>query len=279
MTGNVYVRPATENNRQLVATNQIGSQDQAVHYPVYDTFETQLARGNVAGASPFGAYGERTASAGETNRVLWPNGAFSLPDAAGVQMTIVSTDAADDKTGANARAVEIHYLDANLEQQIEQLDLDGLTPVVTVATDIRFINCMHIHEVGANPYAAGTITAKNGGVTYAQVDPNQTRCTSSARMIPAGKKCFVAGAIGGAASGTAAAAVVMKIVASELDVNQYVDPLIFYPYGGIGIQDTSATYRFPVPIVFSAGTVIALTVTTDKIAVITGSWFGWLEDA
>jgi hypothetical protein len=239
----------------------------------------QVARGNIPGASPYGSYGQRTASAGENNRVIWPNGAFSLPAAAGVQMSIVSTSADDDLTGIGARTLELHYLDDNLDQQTELINTDGLTPVLTIATNIRFINDFHVHVYGTSPVALGTITASNGGITYGQMTAGDNRSTSSARMIPRAKVCYVGGAIGGAVSGTAAASVIVKLVASELDAYQYTEPFNLYPYGSIGAQDTTVTFNFPVPIKFKAGTVVALTGSTDKIAIISGSWFGWIEDA
>ena len=238
-----------------------------------------VARGKVPGAEPIGAFGFREADAGETNRIVWPNGIFTLPPVAGVQMSIVSTSVNDTLTGTHARETELHYLDADLNPQTELIELNGLTPVLTVATNIRFINCLHIHDVGANSFADGDITASNGGVNYAQVAAGEVRCTSSARMIPKGKICYVAGVVGGSVSGTAAAKVVIKIVASELDTFQYLDPLILFPYGGVAVQDTSETFNFPIPLRFSEGTVIAFIHTTDKAASVTGSWFGWLEDA
>lgn len=243
-----------------------------------DSIMTDIARGKVTGAYPIGSYGQRTATGAETNRVIWPNGIFSLPDSAGVQMTIVSTSANDDAAGTNIRTVELHYLDADLVEKSEIVTLDGLTPVLTTATDIRFINCMHVETYGTTPYADGDITASNGGVTYSMIATAELRCSSSARMVSAGKVCYVAGAVGGAVSGTAAAGVFLKVVATELDGKQYIDPMILFPYGAIGMQDTSVAYNFPVPLRFSAGTVIALCLTTDKAATIGGSWFGWLED-
>lgn len=239
-----------------------------------------VARGDIAGAKPYGAYGERLAGAGETNRIIWPNGVFTLPDAAGVQMSIVSTSANDDKdAGTGIRSIEIDYIDATLTEQREIVLLEGLTPVLTQATNIRFINCMHTKTYGDFPAtAAGDIIASNGGTTYSQIAAGANRCSSSARMVPAGKCCFMAGAVGGAASGTAAASVVIRIVASELDENQYIDPLIMFPFGAIAVQDTSATYTFPVPLCFNPGTVVAMSVTTDKAANVAGSWFGWLEE-
>jgi hypothetical protein len=279
VSNDVYVRPATEHNRVKVATNQIGSQDSAVHYPVYDNYATQIARGNVQGAVPFGSYGKRTATGAETNHLIWPNGTFVIPPATGVQLSIVSTSANDAAAGTNIQKVELHYLDINLNEQSEIITLNGLTPVLTTATDIRFVNCMHVHEYGTSPYAAGDITGTNGGNIYTEIQTGELRCSSSARMVPNTKVCYVAGAVGGAVSGTAAAGVFMHIVATELDTFQYVDPMILFPYGGIGLQDTSVGYNFPIPMKFKAGTVIALTMTTDKAAIVGGSWFGWLEDA
>jgi hypothetical protein len=294
MADNIGVRPSTTTGSVSVATDDIGG----VHYPVYkngfgpdgsysgvtqtlplpsDSIMVNVARGLVSGAQPFGSYGKRIASGAESNVILWPNGTFSIPSSSGVQMSLVSTNAADDETGANIRTIEIHYLDINLAQQSEILTLQGLTPVTTTATDIRFINCMHVHTFGTSAYAAGNITASNGGTTYSEIATGQLRCSSSARMIPAGYKCYVAGAVAGAVSGTASAGVVIQLVASELDANQYVDPLIMFPQGGIGLQDATAAFNFPVPYSFSAGTVIALNITTDKAAIIAGSWYGWIE--
>lgn len=238
----------------------------------------QIARGQVSGAKPVGSFGERTASANETNRIIWANGVFELPPAAGVQMSIASTSANDAAAGTHAREIEIHYLDADLKEQTDMITLAGLTPVLTTATNIRFINEIHVHDVGANAFAEGTITASNTGIVYGQINALDTRSTSSMRMVPANKRCMVAGAVGGSVSGTAAAGVVVHLVASELIIFQHVDPLILFPYGSVAVQDTSESFNFPVPLPFRAGTVIGLSLTTDKAAIVTGSWYGWIED-
>ena len=244
--------------------------------------ETDIARGIIAGSMPFGAYGERVVGAGETNRVVWPNGVFQLPDIAGVQMSIVSTSADDDETGVNARVLEVHYLDAELNMQTEEVTLQGLTPVLTTATDIRFINCMHIHEWGDTPTAAGIITAEHddggGSVIYSQIALGDTRCASSARMVPAGKKLFVQGMVAGATSGTAAAKVKIRVTSSYFDGHDYTYPLTLVPFGAVGLQDSSVTFNPPVPITVPAGAIIAMTASSDKEADVTASWFGWVED-
>ncbi|MFX0046312.1 MAG: hypothetical protein ACFE8Z_10735, partial [Candidatus Hermodarchaeota archaeon] len=248
-------------------------------------YPLEIARGGVQGAQLIASSGKRSALAGEIVHVIWPNGEFQLPPSSGVQMSISSTDITGDDapSGDGARSIMIHYLDANLEPNTEIIVINGDTPQLTEATDIRFIQCMHLKTWGVNKVATGDITAKydpgSGPITYSQITAGKNRCTSSARMVPAGKKCFVAGAVGGASSGTAAASAVLDLVASELDGEQYLDDqFILFAHAGLAVQDNSEAYTFPVPIPFQAGTVIALAVTTDKNATVTGSWFGWLEN-
>jgi hypothetical protein len=245
-----------------------------------DSFGLQIARGLVPGAAPFGAFGERSATAGDSNRVIWPNGVYSIPDSAGVQMSLVSDDTADDDGDTGINSVHVHYLDANLDPQVEAVTLNGTTPVTTAATDIRFIQCMHGHTYGSGKAAAGTITASNGGTTYAQITAGGVRCEASTRMVPRGKVAYVAGATASATSGTSAARVIVRLCASEFIENQYTDPFVLIPYGSIGIQDNSEAFTFPVPLgPFSAGTVIGMTHTNDKDADVNGSWYGWTENA
>lgn len=264
-----------------VANSQEGAEPRIVTesdpLPVAD-YQTQIGRGKVTDVIPSGSYGERTTAGAETNRVIWPNGTFDIVGETGVQMSIVSTSADDDAAGTNVQTVEIHYLDGNLDRQSEIVSLDGLTPVLTTATDIRFIDCMHIQTYGTTAAAAGDITASNGGTTYSLISTGDVRCSSSARMVPRGKKIYVAGAVGGSTSGTAAAGSVIRIAASELDNHQYLnDDFMLIPFGAVSLQDSSESFNFPVPVPFNAGTVIAMMHTTDKAATVTGSWYGWEE--
>ena len=243
---------------------------------------TQIARGTVSGATPFSGYGQYVSTGTTTNHVIWPDGVFTLPPIGGVQMSIVSTSANDDGSpvGTGIRTMDIHYLDANLVPQVENITLNGLTPVLTVATNIRFIQCMHITTVGSLKAAAGVITATNSAVIYSQIDTGSRRCSSTARMVPAGKRLFVAGATGGSISGTAAAGAVIKISATYFEGHDLTSQTLFIPFGSISMQDMSVAYTFPIPAgPFPAGTVVLMEVTVDKAAIITGNWYGWLENA
>src|SRR5574340_540012 len=168
-------------------------------------YATAVARGDVLNAEPFGSYGEITTIGAVTNQIIWPDGAYNIPPAAGVQMSLVSTSAQDGVGGTGIRSLDIHYLDNTLTPQIETVVLNGLTPVLTVATNIRFIQCVHLITYGSGKAAAGVITVTNTEISYARINTGQVRCSSSARMVPAGKNLFLTGLVGGASSGTAAA--------------------------------------------------------------------------
>lgn len=143
------------------------------------------------------AYGFRTAVTNVVNGVdIWTGTATTLPipPLAGEQMSIVSTSAADGVAGTGILTLEIHYLDAGGNERDEEITMNGVTPVNTVATNIRFINDIHALTAGTNSAAVGTITIFPVGVpatVYTQIQPGQTRHLNTARMVPAGKFCLI----------------------------------------------------------------------------------------
>ena len=265
----------------LPATGRHLCEDSAL-YNLGDHFRgdfVSIARGYMPGAQVFGAYGERTSSGAEANRMIWPNGHFNLPPVAGLQMSIASTSANDSAAGSNIRSVVLHYLDADLRPQTETVTLSGTTPVLTTATNIRFIQDCHVKTYGTTATAAGLITVSSGGATYSAIVAGTNRAASSARMVPAGKVLFVDGAVASSISGTSAARSELRIVSTELYGELYNSPLILFPQASIGVQDNAVSYSFNGALRFSAGAVVGISHTSDKAATISGSWFGWLEPA
>lgn len=245
-----------------------------------ENYQTAVARGKVIGAEPFSGFGERVTIGAVQNGIIWPDGAFYIPPAIGVQPSIASASANDASAGTGIRSVEVHYLDAALTPRSEFVTLNGITPVAMAATNVRFIQCIHAFTVGSVGYASGTITASSGANTMSQIAIGDIRCRSSARMVPAGKVAYIQALVGGASSGTAAAAVHIEIVATELDTHQFTDKGLFFAHGEVALQDNSTTLSMPIPAgPFHAGTIIAMTFTTDKSVTVTGTWFGWLETA
>ena len=241
----------------------------------------EIARGRVSGAKPEGSFGELTTAGADANKIVWPGGNFKIPNQAGIDIDIVSSSIDDTSAGSGVRSIEVHYLDINLDEQAIIIPLTGTTPIVSAITGVRFINCMHIETVGTpGQGAVGNIKAYIGAQNYSYIKIGDVRCSSSARMVPKGKRTMVAGIVGSAISGTSAARSLVQIVATELDAHQYIDQELFMPFGSIGLQDSSEGFNLPVPLPFKEGTIVALLLkTTDKAALITGDWFGWIEDA
>lgn len=246
-------------------------------YYLRDDYYRNVSRGLVAGAKLFGAYGRRTTAGAESN-VVWPDGAYAFPPAAGVQMSIVSTSANDAAAGTGIRTIELHYLDANLDEKFESITLNGLTPVLTTATDIRFAECMHRTSSGTGKVAAGTISASVGAQVYSQISAGAVRCSSSVRMVPRGKRLLVDALVGGAVSGTAAAQVIVEFSTPSFDGHDYIPDGVFIPLSTAAAQDSSLALALDVPIAFTEGQACGMTFTTDKAATVVASWFGILED-
>ena len=243
-----------------------------------DRFGWQMARGLVPDSELFVAYGRSVATGATTDKVLWSNGVFSLPAATGVQMSLVSTDAEDDKdAGTGLRSVFVLYLDADLNVGYEIVELEGLTPVTTTATNIRFIQDMIAVTFGSTGASVGTITASNGGTVYSEINPLNVRSLSSARMVPAGYTAYIAGASISSVSGAAAAAAQVSFAATELYGFSFLDPFNLIPLAGLGVEDGSITYEFPILIKVNEGHVFTAIYSVDKAATVTAAWYGWLE--
>jgi len=92
--------------------------------------------------------------------------AYNEP-AAAAQRSLASSSANDAAAGTGARTVKIRYFDGAGDGPFEEVvTLNGVTPVNTVATDIRFIELMEVLTVGAVGSNVGTITlygATGGG--------------------------------------------------------------------------------------------------------------------
>ena len=183
------------------------------------------------------------------------------------------------------RSIEIHYLDNELAEQTEIISLTGASLVNSVATDIRFINDMHVYTFGSGSspgigrgHAQGNITAEYQGTVYAKIGINQRLQKSSARMVPKGKKLFVADTTVGSTSGTADARCTFTLVANKYNSKLFDNPFLFIPINAMSTQDNSVLFTLPVPLEFPEGTVVAFEFSRDKTCSVEAAFHGWIED-
>lgn len=116
-------------------------------------------------------------------------GADVIPYPNGIQLCIVSSSANDTILGTGIRQVMLHYLDSNYLERTETLNLNGVTPVNTVATNITRIQNLHALTVGSLGVAAGNISLTNlaGTTTYEYLKISGNQSLTSHFTIPDNK--------------------------------------------------------------------------------------------
>jgi hypothetical protein len=147
----------------------------------YEPFDLQVARGQITGHSPVYIFGYSTTVGSSALGPCWEgltlSGGYYVYPSSAVQMTVVSTSASDDTT----KSIIINGLDANYKILTETLILNGTTNVTTVNAFFR-INSVSM----VNSSNVGTITLKNGGTTYAQINAGIGQTQMSIYSVPAG---------------------------------------------------------------------------------------------
>ena len=141
----------------------------------------QVARGKVDGASQVNIFAYNTA-VGTSLIPVWENAtAYTFP-ASALTMTLVSTSASDNTSAK----VLISGLTTAFVLASETVTLNGITGVTTVNTYLR-INSMVMTMPGSGQTTnVGTITAKNGATTYAQINAGVGKTQMSIYTVPAG---------------------------------------------------------------------------------------------
>jgi len=229
-----------------------------------------IARGNVPGSRPYTAFGNRTTDGAEDNIIVTETGmpaSFIVPNR--IQLSVVSTSASD------IGRVKIRYLDGDLVERVESVQLNGTTPVLTAADDIRAINnAYYIDGAGV----VGTVTGTSGGVTYMVIPAGSIQFNTTMQRVPAGKRLMINALYAGAISGSAAARCMVKLETTFINGDSFADQGILHPVAAIGAQDNSTALGGVGPFPVHAGEWIGLTSSCDKAADITAGYFGWLED-
>lgn len=226
------------------------------------------------------AYGKLDAAAAVTNHIVHPIPATpSIPiiAPAGVQLSFVSTSVNDAAGGTGIRSIHVHYLDANLINRDEQIVLNGTTPVLSVATNIRHVTCMHIETFGSGKAAAGNISASNGGITYSYIPTGEVRCTSSIRRVPAGYTFMVESIFGSAISAVNKIEAFLEFGMTYIQGHDFTESGILIPFMGIGLLDAPESVTLNTPFPVPEGVILAMQVTTTDAAFVTGGYTGYYK--
>lgn len=114
------------------------------------------------------------------------------------QMQIVSTSAADASAGTGAQQVKLTYLRSPASLQgftvnTEFITMNGLTPVLTINTDIYRVEKVEIARVGTSQGSVGNITLQSvgGATTFEMIDSARRINKTCVHFVPKGFKSTV----------------------------------------------------------------------------------------
>ena len=232
--------------------------------------DADIARGNVPGSYPYSVFGEFESQNAITDQVLWETGmprTLTVPNS--IQLSVSSTSASDTGT------VNIRYLDGDLVERVESVQLNGTTPVLTSATDIRAINNAYYEDGSAT---IGDVTGSNAGTVYFIIPSGMVQFNTSMIRVPKGKRLMINALYAGSVSGSADARTKVKLETTLENGSSFAEQGVLHPVAAIGLQDNSTTMSgfgpFPIP----EGEWVGLTFSSDKGAEVLGGFFGYMED-
>lgn len=244
-----------------------------------DSYSNDVGRGNIKGGYREWAYGLLTTTGASNRAIVRDQGGTVLyiPDVAGEQASIVSTSANDTANGTGIQQVIFEYLDGDLNTKLEVITLNGLTPVLTIATDIRWIQSAYLYRNGALKRAAGNIDMIINSNVMVRISTNAAISKSSLRRIPAGKQCLVGCMMAGSISGTADSQALIEFFTTAVDGLDMSEQGIIYSQLGFSLQDDTADITLSYPAFVTAGALIGFIVTADKSCTVSVKWMGAVE--
>lgn len=241
--------------------------------PVMMDYATAVAHGLIDGAAPYSSNGEYEAGGAVTDFPVHSAGAVNI-SLTGVQMSFVSSSVNDAAAGTGLRTLLMSYIEhSTLAAKTEVITMNGTTPVLSVATNIRFINSLTMLTAGSGGKNAGTITVTNGGLTYGGIATGRRVQMSAYRMVPAGKVFYPDTVFASSNSGAAATKAVFHLVGWSSSVPYWI------PSNAIGVQDNPFSVSLREGRGVTAGNAFGVEVETDKSSHLTASIIGRLENA
>jgi len=249
---------------------------------IVSDYKMLIGMGLMAGHDPFRGFGYRSGlSTAVTGDDIWQGAATTQPvpnQTTGEQMVIVSSAAADSSAGANVRKIHIHYLDSGGNEQKEIVTMNGVTPVNTAATNIRFVQHIHTYENGTfGAAAAGNISVYKVGdaaTVYAYIKAGENKSLDSSRMVPNGKTFYLSYI---SVSGASGKPLSIRLRATS-EENGTLFPGIFLFNELFSVQDSIGTIMFDIPRKFPSLAIVKGTVFSSQAGgECTINYGGWIE--
>lgn len=147
-------------------------------------YHYEVALGRRQGAQTWNKFGHNNDVDIGTEVIAEFGGTFT-PLVVASTLRFVSTDVADANGGTGANSLVVYGVDANYQEAIEVVTLNGTTNVDTVSTWLA-INRVSIYLAGSALGNVGTITvtAITGGTTQASIPPNHGTTQQCIFTIP-----------------------------------------------------------------------------------------------
>ena len=194
-------------------------------------------------------------------------------------MAAVSSSASDAAAGTGIQIVRIHYLDSDYNEQVEDVTLNGVTPVLTAGLNILRINGLHAYAVGSSGAAVGNISLTNSGgtVTYGYITATYTSSRQAIYTVPANKYGYISHWQSSSGStGTHFCRIALRATAHD----GVLLPGVFLTHDETATQNAPIEVNFEIPLVMPPKTDVKLTAISDAAnANVTaiGSFIGWTE--
>jgi hypothetical protein len=162
--------------------------------------------------------------------------------------------------------------------------MNGTTPVLTTATNVRWVGDLTGLTFGSEKHVVGNITVTNSGTRYKYLEAEARATRSTAFRVPAGKRLIVHSIFAGANSGSTAAKVQISFVASVIanldgSVDRFETSGLLFRQGTIELQDNTTALADGALAAFPEGVIVGFRVTADKAATASAGFYGWIEDA
>jgi hypothetical protein len=166
-----YSQGQNDSDKSDFETNYKPFANKRIGVSIIEPLQSAVSRAQISGARSGQSNGYMNVSA--TTPLVIRLSAYTEPTTA-VQRSVVSTSANDTSAGTGARKIRITYYDNTMAGPFtEDLTMNGTTPVNTVATNIRFIEEMHVIEAGSLRANDGVINLKSttggGGSTIGSI--------------------------------------------------------------------------------------------------------------